>query len=338
MRLLTSLPVLVLTLGACKGDDPTEPVGRFSAMGALTVDESALLMVGGATSTASDGPLREAWRYDLDSDAWTALAEPPDETLRGVASTHEGELWVYGGSTTGWTDHSWLWKWDDNSDTWEEQGEGGPEARFKHAAGVANETLVMTGGRNNDGAEEVVYGDTWLLDLDDGVWEELVTTGGPSGIHRHGMSWDADRGVFWIHGGFQPPAGETDGELERSDRLWGLSLVTREWTEHTWTGDGPPVRASHAVELLASGELMVWGGNASDTSTWTYDPDAAEWTEHSHDSAPLARDAFVGGLTSAGTYWMVGGDPVSEEVPDFVMDVWRLDTASMSWTEVRGVE
>ena len=54
---------------------------------------------------------------------------------------------------------------------------------------------------------------------------------------------------------------------------------------------------------------------------------------------PAKRDAFIADVSSdGGTLWLLGGDPVSEEVPDFVMDVWTLDLASMAWTEVRGVE
>lgn len=339
MRLLSTCLVLLLPLSACKGEPaPTEPPGRFSGMGALTADESAILWVGGATSVGTNGPLQDAWRYDLAEGSWTALADLPEPTLRGVAAVREGELVVFGGSTTGWTDHAWLFKHDDNSDTWEDLGSSGPAPRFKHAGTVRGDILTITGGRNNDGESDVFYADLWALDLDSMTWTEVETTGGPAGIHRHAMAWDEARGVFWVHAGFQPPAADPGAEPERSDRLWTIDPETWTWEELTWSGEGPPIRASHAMVVTDTG-LLVWGGSAGDTSTWTYEVSAGTWTEHPHEVAPLSRDAFIYDLTRDGSsLYLVGGDPVSEEVPDFVADVWRLDLDSMSWTELEGIE
>lgn len=335
-RLLLPLPLLLV---ACKGGDgPSEPPGRFSGMGALTADETAFLWAGGATSVGTNGPLGDAWRYDLAEGTWTPLADLPEPTLRGVAAVREGELVLFGGSTTGWSDHAWLFKHDDNSDTWEDLGSSGPSPRFKHAGTVRDDTLYISGGRNNDGESDVFYADLWALDLDAMTWSEVATTGGPAGIHRHELAWDAARGVFWVHAGFQPPVDDATAEPERSDRLWTIDPDTWTWEEQTWSGEGPPIRASHAMVPTSRG-LVVWGGSAGDTSTWVYAPEAGTWTEHAHEVAPLSRDAFSYDLTSdESALYLVGGDPVSEEVPDFVADVWRLDLDDMSWTELEGIE
>ena len=53
-------------LPACAPEKGTgQPEGRFAPAGAsVEIDgEGALLVVGGATSTAADGPLREAWSF-----------------------------------------------------------------------------------------------------------------------------------------------------------------------------------------------------------------------------------------------------------------------------------
>jgi hypothetical protein len=53
---------------------------------------------------------------------------------------------------------------------------------------------------------------------------------------------------------------------------------------------------------------------------------------------PLARDAFVYGLGLDGrSLRILGGDPVSEEVPNFVSDLWTLDLDAQAWTENLGI-
>jgi len=330
------LALLILSLLGCK-KTPDVPPGRFSGVGVLTADAQAINVFGGATSTASSGPLADAWRYELGSDTWIPLSDMPDESLRGVAARQGDTVTVFGGSTTAWDEHDWLWQYDLGSDAWSTvEAADGPGARFKHAAALQESTLWLGGGRNNDGDGEVIFGDLWTLDLTTRTWSEVASTGGPAGIHRHAMAWDDQRELIWVHGGFQPPADDPSAEPARSDRMWTIDPDDGSWTERRWTGDGPPIRASHAL-AVTDGGIVVWGGNASDTSTWRYHPEDETW-EEATGAAPLARDAMVTDVTGdGGTLVLVGGDPVSEEVDDFVMDVWTLDLDSLVWTELRGI-
>ena len=322
---------MLLLLLACS-HAPTTPEGRYSPQGA--VDEGALWMAGGASSTASDGPLGDAWRYDLDQGTWDRRADPPAPFLRSAGVRDGAEVSFFGGSTTGFVDLDTLWRWDTEQDRWSEIQAAGPAARFKHASALAEGELLVLGGRNDDGAQEILYGDLWAFDPTTVSWREIPTSGGPWAIQRHVIAWDPDRQVLWVHGGYQPPAGDPEGGLARSDRLWSIDLEDGAWTEWSWTGDGPPARASHLLAVVG-GALVVWGGNGTDTSAWSFDPEAAVWTEHPASPAPIARDGFLADLAPDGaTIWLAGGDPVSTEVPNFVMDVWRLDTASWSWTEL----
>jgi hypothetical protein len=130
-----------------------------------------------------------------------------------------------------------------------------------------------------------------------------------------------------VHGG-------VDQDEERQDWLWTLDLDNRLWNRRSWEGEGPPVRASHTFVVTDRG-LLVWGGNASDTASWLFDVENSTWTERDMEPAPLARDAQVADLHQNGdTLYLIGGDPVSEEVPDFVADVWSMDVASGEWREI----
>jgi hypothetical protein len=334
---LAAYALLIGILAGCKNDKPTGPVGRYAAVGAVIDDGAALAIVGGAKSTRTSGPLRESWRLDLDAWEFSAGPTPPFPTCRGIAAPLDGALHVVGGSTTGFDEHAAHWRWDTAADTWTTLDGTGPGPRFKHGGAVdpATGRVFLVGGRNNDSGEDVYFGDLWVWQ--DGSWTEVPTTGGPHGIHRQVMVWDADRALIWVHAGFQPPRSDPAAEPQRSDRLWSLDPETGAWEERTWT-DGPPIRASHAV-VLVDGELVVWGGNGGDSSTWVFDPETDTWTEHAHDRAPLPRDAMVTYLLPDGrTMVLVGGDPVSEDVPNFVMDAWTLDTETMEWTERVGIE
>ena len=153
----------------------------------------------------------------------------------------------------------------------------------------------------------------------------MSTTGGPGPIYRQAMAWDSSRRVIWVHGGY-------DASDSRRDWFWQLSVDTLEWTELDITS-APPLRASHTMVVTPAG-ILVWGGNASDTAIWLYDPEADSWSSSDPAPAPLARDAQVADISADGLHiWLVGGDPVSEDVPDFVSDVWHLDVASLSWEE-----
>lgn len=322
-----------LVLG-CKDKGDTGPAGRFAAMGQLIDNDGAMAIVGGAVSTTAQGPLRETWRLSLRDWTWSKGPTPPFATCRGITARMGDELHIFGGSTTGWDEHAAHWRWQTADGEISTEVDDGPGPRFKHASAVDDDgaRFFVLGGRNNDTGEDVYFADLWSWTEAQG-WTLLPTTGGPHGLHRHVMVWDPDRRLLWVHAGFQPPREDPGGEPVRSDRLWTLDPATGDWTEQAWTGDGPPIRASHSVSLVDD-RLVVWGGSAGDDSTWTYALADSTWTEHPHDLAPLSRDAMVTDVTGDGrTLVFVGGDPVSEDVPNFVMDAWTLDLDTLEWTE-----
>jgi hypothetical protein len=234
------------------------------------------------------------------------------------------------GTTSGKLEVDVLLRMDLESGEWTEiESEGGPSPRYKHMALAVDGEMLLIGGKYDDEEPERIFGDVWRLDLSTLTWTEQPTTGGPEGIYRHAMAFDAGRGMIWVHGGF-------DSEETRSDWLWSIDLETWEWTRHEWE-DGPPVRASHVLVQVEEG-LLIWGGNFADESAWIYGPETGTWTEWAMDPAPLARDAFITDLSPDGReLYLLGGDPVSDEVPNFLADLWVLDLDEQSWTERVGI-
>lgn len=314
------------------GAGPEAPVGRYSAVGALSADGAALYLVGGG---AEEGVLADAWRLDLSTLAWTRLSDAPEPMLRGTAVRDGEALLIFGGEGEDWTDSDRLWRWDLGLDTWTLLDEGGgPSPRKKHAAVMTSQGMLVHGGHHNDVDPALVLGDAWLWSTQG--WRALTDDeAAPVGAYRQGLAWDEEAGVAWVHGGYD----ETDA---RTDRLWRLTLAEARWEEVTWTGEGPAARASHALavapgEVLGSAGagLVAWGGHATDDSAWAFDPARSTWVAHPASPAPLPRDAQVTDLSPDGrTLYLACGDPVEADVADFVCDVWALSLPTRTWTEL----
>jgi len=303
---------LTLLLAACGGG---EPAGRFSAVGALDAADRFTVYGGGLTQGDSFVPTAEVWRLDLATLAWTALPDLPTPLGR---ATLAGD-WIAGGSTTGWTETDTLWQV--NGDSVIATGLTGPGGRHKSMSLLIDGQMWLFGGKSDD-QETLIHGDIWRTDGQS--WTEVSTHDGPAGMYRHAMAWDADRRLAWLHAGY-------DGTDTRTDWLWSLDVDTGSWTQHDPVA-APPARASHTL-VTHEGKLHAWGGHATDTSLWSFDPEASTWTEYPAALAPLPRDAQVADLAEDGSLWLIGGDPVDEGTPDFVIDVWSLDLASATWTE-----
>jgi hypothetical protein len=297
-------------------------------MGLLDAEGRALIWAGGGTES---GFVDTSWRYDLEEGTWEPLSDLPLPLLRSAPVRHGDFLHMAAGTTSGRVEVDRLLRLDLVSGEWEDlEADGGPAARYKHMAVAMDEEMVLIGGKYDDEEPAVIFGDVWRLDVDALSWTEQPTTGGPEGIYRHAMAMDPERGLIWVQGGF-------DAEETRSDWLWSLDPETWEWTRHEWEGEGPPVRASHALVVIDEG-LLIWGGNFADESAWIYAPETEQWTEWALDPAPLARDAFIYDLSPDGRQlYLLGGDPVSEDVPNFVADIWVLDIDSQTWIEREGI-
>ena len=312
----------------CAGEKyPETPQGRFSGMGVLGPNSQSFYMTGGGVTVTSY--LADAWRYDLEEERWEGMTGPPEALLRSAAVRTGDQVHLFGGTLDGGTETDTVYQWNLSTGVWSTRLRSGtwPEARYKHAAALVDGDMVVVGGKTNDGEEDVIFGDVWIWDIEESTWTELLVAGGPGGLYRHGLAWDEARGLLWVHGG-------VDQDEERQDWLWTLDLDNRIWNRRSWEGEGPPVRASHTFVATDRG-LLVWGGNASDTASWLFDVENSTWTERDMEPAPLARDAQVADLHQNGdTLYLIGGDPVSEDVPDFVADVWSMDVASGEWREI----
>ncbi|MEM7244434.1 MAG: hypothetical protein AAF533_03780 [Acidobacteriota bacterium] len=158
-----------------------------------------------------------------------------------------------------------------------------PPARRSHAMAKdsANGQVVLFGGLGASG----LLGDTWVHDGTD--WTQVIGPG-PTPRKGHVMTYDPDRQVVVMRGGFTdgPPAG-----------LWTFDGATLSWTDETPTSADPPygipgrrVAAAMSHDPIANRVVLFGGNNLGQVQDGTWEWNDEGWTDMTMpSSAPSAR-------------------------------------------------
>ncbi|MGD2110733.1 MAG: kelch repeat-containing protein [Phycisphaerae bacterium] len=147
--------------------------------------------------------------------------------------------------------------------------------------------ILLHGG---DGGAHPKYGftpldDLWSYDLTSGEWKRLEPSGAvPPPRWNHCGAIDPRSGRLYLFGGvgYLP-----DERLVRDNDVFVLDLEKLVWTRRSCSGDCPKAAQGATltfdtdarVLVLIGGLHLAVGGKSGTTSVWTYDVDAASWTE-----------------------------------------------------------
>lgn len=152
---------------------------------------------------AADGNLvAETWGWD--GTTWELLADdgPSGRAHFGFLydESHQQAL-LYGGydGTSVFAD---FWSWDGTA--WTEIDFAGPGARSHFGWAIGADGLLLFGGASSASTFTSLQDDTWLLT--DGRWAQLEGAG-PSTRGSPALGYDAGRGVYVLHGGFDADGG-----------------------------------------------------------------------------------------------------------------------------------
>lgn len=256
---------------------------------------------------------------------------PPALYEAATWADKQGYFWIYGGLDSSGNEHSDLWKYDPNADTWtwiNGQGltdnipvygtmgvpsvSGNPGAR---AWGVttwtdAHNNLWLFGGTLQAGA----YGDLWKYDItaDEWTWMSGSNIIGSAGVYgTQGIaasgnmpgsrwectsSWVDDAGNLWLFGGLLQAGGVMND-------LWTYNISTNLWT---W------INGSQTIGSPGSYGAM---GVAAGTNQ------------------PPSRMSYTNWKDMAGNFYIFGGATSNE---DTYSDVWKYDPVHNLWTWVAG--
>jgi len=183
---------------------------------------------------------------------------------------------------------------------------------------------------------------TWAFNTDCGDFEAIAE--GPAARGRYASAIDAERGLWLIHGGrFRDGdggGGHGGDDYTLYDELWGLDLATDTWSLlHT---GGPKARVNHVAEII-DGQFVIYGGNTSKSGAsfrvrsdvWSYDIDGNAWTELSPGGDdPGGRLFHASARGDDGTIYVYGGGDENAFFGPFFGDLFALDTASWTWTQL----
>lgn len=145
-------------------------------------------------------------------------------------------------------------------DTWTKVDiPGPPPRRCAHQAVVVPQgggQLWVFGGEfaSPDGEQFYHYKDLWVLHLATKTWEQIRSTGGPSGRSGHRMvAWKRQLILF---GGFHESARDY---IYYSD-VYTFSLDTFQWSKLSPSGAGPTPRSGCLMAVTPQGSIAIYGG------------------------------------------------------------------------------
>lgn len=242
----------------------------------------------------------KTWRYDADTDIWTALAPFPQPGEGAVAACYQGKIYVAGGF--GGMNRFFIY--DIARDAWTE-GPGLPRHVWGAALGAWDGRLYLTGGDDDiilGGAPNALN----IYDIATGTWTNGVAM--PTATLLPG--WVQVNEFLYVVGGF----GDTTGANITATQRY--NMATGYWET------GPTFTSARADFTLAVTDQYLYaiGGDANnngyydtvtlverlDYTAWNSDA----WTDIS-DPLPTALTAYGGGFCttakSGGEIWSVGG-------------------------------
>ena len=182
-------------------------------------------------------------------------------------------------------------------DTWAAQPTGSPPTARSDFAMVFdpdNNNLILYGGLSCSKAscyfsELVVSNETWILDLDTFLWEDVTPSISPPPLWGHKMVYDSSNKKVILFGGATAldwwPA-----EENRSSETWEYDVTSNTWSKLTFTEE-PSARLHHGMVYDPYREKIFLYGGQRDvlavSDTWVLDYEEMKWTKLYPEIIPL---------------------------------------------------
>eukprot|EP00071_Canis_lupus_P041245 XP_022274802.1 kelch domain-containing protein 4 isoform X2 [Canis lupus familiaris] len=153
-----------------------------------------------------------------------------------------------------------LYVYNIKKDTWTKvEIPNPPPRRCAHQAVVVPQgggQLWVFGGEfaSPDGEQFYHYKDLWVLHLATKTWEQVRSTGGPSGRSGHRMvAWKKQLILF---GGFH----ESTRDYIYYNDVYAFNLDTFSWSRLSPSGAGPTPRSGCQMSVTPQGGIVIYGG------------------------------------------------------------------------------
>lgn len=210
------------------------------------------------------------------------------------------------------------------------------------AAGVwdpVGERLVFFGGDvgrpENCRAQTSFSDETWAFQADCDTFA-FIDTAGPTPRGRHAVTRMGRKMI--LHGGRFREG--TSGNYTQLDDTWSFDLDTSRWSRVAFTGPG--VRSNHGIAAIGEDKVLLFGGN-SNPNGLNYTPlgdlwqlQGETWTELSPANEGPVNRLFhaVAASPDGSKFYVYGGGDENAFIGPFFGDLWELDVATLTWTEL----
>ena len=179
-----------------------------------------------------------------------------------------------------------LWAYDHIANAWsKEPTTNAPQPRQMHGlVYVADQgALVLFGGRRVGGG--AAFEDTWKLDLESNVWEELITENRPPVSDHVNLVYNDSRNELFLFSG--PDAYVLGGGQVRPQSTWAYDFETNEWTNLNPTNSPDGDHNSLVYDPLHE-KIILFGNsqNSDDMFTWKFDHLENDWINITPQSFP----------------------------------------------------
>ena len=258
------------------------PMPRAALMAAESNGE--LFVFGGWTSSGPRSPLSYATDiYDPIADTWRSGAPMPRGRVLGSAASHNGVVYVLGGSTT---DGEWLTvdAYDVVTDSWSTVAPLGRSRTARPTVGAIDGLIYVSGGAGAIETPVEVY------NPETDAWHTLPENAEPR-YYGGGAALD---GVLYLVGGF------TNTPFQPV--MDSFTPATGEWRSLT---DIPEAIAAHAVGAGA-GAVFAAGGVPDPSAARAYYPRNDAWL--SLPDLPTSRAVAAGAFVDGMFYVVSGAD------------------------------
>lgn len=197
-------------------------------------------------------------------------------------------------------------------------------------------------------APAMFLGDGYTYDVRLGTWAEIDVQGSERPLDRVRPSgaWDTSRGRFLVFGGRWRNG--TSGPYTYLNDVWAFDPETRTWSELSpRDAPGAPVPRMNTIVVYdeVGDRLLVFAGGrtsgiefAVDSETWAFELGTNTWRQIAEGGdQPDPRLFHMGALdTKRNRLWIFGGGGRDSftSFEAFFRDLWFLDLATETWTQI----
>lgn len=206
-----------------------------------------------------------------------------------------------------------------------------PSPRYDHMLVDTGDfkRLALFGGRNADNETLV---DTWIFDLTQNTWRQVKTSPAPMARLGAAVAYDAARKRIIMFGGF------ANRQIRNINDTWAFDVEQETWSAIQTQGTPPTPRYGASGVIDPVSDRFIVSHGFADTrydDTLALDLNTNTWKDVSPAARPLKR-CLHEAIYDTNNQWMIlFGGCSSGFGPCPQGDLWSLDIAAKTWTELK---